>query len=180
MPRVLPGWYGAKSCPAGTAGGKLAAAGIRLLFAFTTRPPARPRTSTAVGTATRSIRLPPPLARRVAGPGSGPESHQACDRRWRPAGRSNSNPGRGRRGGRGGAGRGGPGKPGVSGNVPLPTGDGPAWYGSARGGRRDGGGVIHGDGPGGFLNTLCHPFGKGPDAGGDSYSLPATRYRKKG
>src|SRR5689334_16646037 len=46
MPRVLPGWYGAKSCPAGTAGGKLAAAGIRLLFAFTTRPPARPRTRT--------------------------------------------------------------------------------------------------------------------------------------
>jgi len=40
--------------------------------------------------------------------------------------------------------------------------------------------VIHGDGPGGFLNTLCHPFGKGPDAGGDSYSLPVMRYRKKG
>jgi hypothetical protein len=62
--------------------------------------------------------------------------------------------------------------------------DGPSWnrarYGPATGGRPGGGGVIHGDGPGGFLNTLCHPFGKGPDTGGDSYSLPPVRYQPKG
>jgi len=83
----------------------------------------------------------------------------------------------------------------------VPTGDGPAWNwgrpapawnwagagwngpagaGSTRGDRRDGGGVIHGDDPGGFLITLFHPFGKGPDTGGDSYSLRAIRYRQKG
>jgi hypothetical protein len=107
-----------------------------------------------------------------------------------PAVRSNSNPGRaGRggagRGGRGSRGGGGLGKPGVSGNIPVPTrdgpaGNGPAGAGSTSGDRRDGGGVIHGDGPGGFLDTLCHPFGKGPDTGGDSYCLPAMCYRPKG
>src|SRR5512142_1407797 len=130
MPRVLPGRYGVKFCPARTAGGKLAATGFRLSCAFTTRPLARPRTSTAAGTATRITRLLP-AGPRAADPGSGPESHPDCVRRWRPAGRSNSNPGRGggadrgRAGGPdcgGGAGRG---KAGVSGNVPVPTRDGP-------------------------------------------------------